>query len=131
MKYFRLKAAAAAAATSQSGGGVSAAVPVSKITGALQFLALLLQNLFGLRRRTDNDGSALTTHDAAGETTRSGLPVPRVQVCPCVAVYYHLYVINRRPVNCAATRGDIDQFLQEKAAKKTINVKKTVQVKRI
>jgi hypothetical protein len=64
-------------------------VIVSKAAGALQFIAVLLQTLFGLRRKSDNSSSGLsaTTHDdAAGEVAGSGVPDPRVQVCPCVAV---------------------------------------------
>lgn len=94
MRYFRLKAG-----TCQNSSGVAAAgagVVVSKAEGALQFLSLLFQTLFGLHRRSENNSSssrsAATTHDdhVAGEIAGSSVPVPRVQVCPCVTYLFYL-----------------------------------------
>ena len=107
MKYFRLKAgtckssssnnnAAGSSGASSSSGAAAAAASVSKSASVIQFISIVFETLFGLRRsvKTGSSSSAPSHEDrhATGEAAGSGVPVPRVQVCPCVTNFYCIFL---------------------------------------
>jgi len=104
MKYFRLKAGTCKSSKSSAGGSgggegggssgaAAAAASVSKSASVVQFVSIVLKTLFGLDRQSATNNSSSTPHEerhVAGEAAGGGVPVPRVQVCPCVTMFDYL-----------------------------------------